>query len=81
MPETIPLTVNGQQVQIPSGITVAVALTILNQPCRISTSGQPRGPLCAMGVCYECRVTINGIANRLACQTLCAPNMDIQIHE
>lgn len=78
MPETIPVTVNGQQVQIPSGITVAVALTILNQPCRTSVSGQPRGPLCAMGICYECRVTINGIANRLACQTLCTSGMEVQ---
>ena len=80
MPETIPLTINGRQVQIPSGTTVAVALTILDQSCRTSISGQPRGPLCAMGVCYECRVTVNGVANRLACQTPCTPNMDIQTH-
>ena len=80
MPETIPLTVNGQPVRVPSSITVAVALTILDQPSRISVSGQPRGPLCAMGICYECRVTINGIANRLACQTLCTPGMDIKTH-
>ncbi|MGC8550661.1 MAG: (2Fe-2S)-binding protein [Acidobacteriaceae bacterium] len=78
MPDTIHLTLNGQPVQVPSGITVAVALTILNQPCRTSVSGQPRGPLCAMGVCYECRITINGIANRLACQTLCTPGMEVQ---
>ena len=80
MPDTIPLTINGQPAQVPSGITVAVALTILNQPCRTSVSGQMRGPLCAMGICYECRVIINGIANRLACQTPCTPNMDIKTH-
>ncbi len=78
MPETLTLTVNGQQLQVPSGATVAVALNILGQPCRTSVSGQPRGPLCAMGICYECRVTINGIANRLACQVLCTPGMEVQ---
>jgi sarcosine oxidase subunit alpha len=80
MPEPLTLTVNGQRIQVPSGTTVAVALSILDQPCRASVSGRPRGPLCAMGVCYECRVTINGIANRLACQTFCTPNMDIKTH-
>lgn len=80
MPETITLSVNGQPVQVPAGTTVAVALTLLRQPCRTSISGQPRGPLCAMGICYECRVTINGNPHRLACQTLCAPGMDIKTH-
>ena len=81
MPETITLTVNGAAVQVPSGVTVAVALTLLQEPCRVSVSGQPRGPFCAMGICYECRVTIDGIPSRLACQTLCAPGMEVRTHE
>ena len=80
MPETITITVNSRPVQVLSGISVAAALSGLDQPCRTSVSGQPRGPLCAMGVCYECRVTIDDTANRLACQTICAPNMDIKTH-
>jgi succinate dehydrogenase/fumarate reductase-like Fe-S protein len=80
MPESITLSINGRQVQVPSGATVAVALNILNEPCRTSVSGEPRAPLCAMGICYECRVTINGIAHRLACQTLCAPGMEVTTH-
>ena len=27
-----------------------------------SVSGEPRAPLCGMGICYECRVTIDGVA-------------------
>lgn len=81
MSETITLTVNGASVQVPSGVTVAVALTLLQEPCRTSVSGQPRGPFCAMGICYECRVTIDGIPSRLACQTLCAPGMEVRTHE
>jgi NADPH-dependent 2,4-dienoyl-CoA reductase/sulfur reductase-like enzyme len=35
---------------------------------RQSVTGQPRGPLCGMGVCYECRVTIDGVPHRRSCQ-------------
>jgi aerobic-type carbon monoxide dehydrogenase small subunit (CoxS/CutS family) len=80
MPDAITITVNGAPVQVPSGVTVAVALTLLNEPCRTSVTGQPRGPLCAMGICYECRVTIDRISNRLACQTLCVPGMEVSTH-
>ncbi len=45
---------------------------------RRSVSGQLRAPLCGMGVCQECRVTINGRAHVLSCQTLCQPGMDVQ---
>ncbi|WP_377705849.1 2Fe-2S iron-sulfur cluster-binding protein [Pseudoduganella sp. UC29_71] len=45
---------------------------------RRSVSGMLRGPLCGMGVCHECRVTIDGRAHQLACQTLCAPNMQVR---
>lgn len=78
MPETITLTVNEITMQVPAGVTVAVALTLHEQACRVSVSAQQRGPLCAMGVCYECRVSINGVPNRLACQTLCTAGMDVR---
>jgi sarcosine oxidase subunit alpha len=80
MPETILICINGSQVQVPSGTTLAVALTSLNLPCRTSVSGQPRAPLCAMGVCYECRVTVDDNPNHLACQTLCVPGMKVTTH-
>jgi predicted molibdopterin-dependent oxidoreductase YjgC len=36
-----------------------------------------RGLLCAIGVCWECRLTIDGEANRRACMTEAAPGMRI----
>lgn len=80
MPETISIIVNGDRVEVPSGVTVAVAFAILQQPVRTSVTGEPRGPLCAMGICYECRVSIDGVPNRLACQTRCAPGMEVSTH-
>ena len=44
---------------------------------RRSVGGQARAPLCGMGVCQECRVTVNGRAHVLSCQTLAAPGMDV----
>lgn len=34
---------------------------------RTSASGEGRGPLCGMGTCFECRVTLDGEAHRRAC--------------
>ena len=31
-------------------------------------SGRPRAPYCMIGVCFDCLVEIDGVANRRACQ-------------
>jgi NADPH-dependent 2,4-dienoyl-CoA reductase/sulfur reductase-like enzyme len=52
-------------------ITVAAALENAGRSAlRKSVTGQPRGVLCAMGICYECRVEIDGVAHRRACMEL-----------
>ena len=30
-------------------------------------SGAPRAPYCMMGVCFDCLMTIDGVASRQAC--------------
>ena len=72
------LRVNGVAVDVSPGSTVAVAAAIAAQPCRTSVSGQPRGPLCGMGICFECRVTINGKPHCRSCQILCEPGMEVR---
>lgn len=74
----VSLTVNGQQVSVLAGATVAVAVAIAGQACRTSVSGEPRGPLCGMGICYECRVSINGVPHCRSCQILCEPGMEVR---
>jgi D-hydroxyproline dehydrogenase subunit gamma len=73
--------VNGTAVSVPSGATVAVAVAIAGHACRTSVSGEPRGPLCAMGICFECRVAINGRPHCRSCQVLCEPGMDVRTDE
>jgi len=74
----VTLSVNGSPVAVPSGATVAVAVAIAGEACRRSVSGEPRGPLCGMGICFECRVSINGTAHCRSCQMLCEPGMDVR---
>lgn len=80
MPELdgIALTVNGVPLRVDSGTTVAAAVLMSVSRARVSISEEPRGPLCGMGICYECRVTINGAPHQKSCQILCESGMDVQ---
>jgi len=64
---------------VPVGATVAAAiLNTGNGAMRRSVSGGWRGPLCGMGICYECRVTIDGVAQARSCQVLCREGMEVR---
>ena len=78
MPDTLIVQINGVTLPVPYGSTVAVALAIAGQSCRTSITGEPRGPLCAMGICFECRASVNGVHHTRTCQLLCESAMDIR---
>ncbi|NIA00377.1 2Fe-2S iron-sulfur cluster-binding protein [Massilia sp. CCM 8734] len=70
--------VDGRPVAVAAGVSVVAALVLANALCtRRSVSGEARFALCGMGYCQECRVTIDGRAHRLACQTACRAGMVI----
>ena len=73
----IAITINGQRVEVEPGTTVAAAVMRLQSAFRRSVTGELRGPLCGMGICMECRVTLNGRPHERSCQLLCAPGMEI----
>jgi sarcosine oxidase subunit alpha len=74
----VEIEVNGAAVRVPEGITVAVALLNLGETrLRDSVRGAPRGPLCGMGTCQECRVTIDGVPHRRACLEVVRPGMRV----
>ena len=79
MDNTVLILVDGVPRLAHKGMTVAAALMAAGHlQTRHSVQGEPRFALCGMGVCQECRVTINGEAHRLACQTLCAHDMLVE---
>ena len=82
MNEEIWLKVNGVTILVQSGTVVAAAVELAGaKSFRRSVTNEPRGPLCGMGVCMECRVTINGLAHCRSCQTLCEPGMEVRTDE
>jgi sarcosine oxidase subunit alpha len=48
---------------------------------RRSVSGELRGPLCGMGICFECRVLVDGQLHVRSCQMLCREGMEITLSE
>ena len=78
MPERLIVLVDGQTISVTPGSTVAVAVALAGRPCRRSVTGEPRSAVCGMGICFECRVTIDGELHRRSCQILCRAGMEVQ---
>lgn len=78
MIHNVTLSINGRPVTVPAGTTLAAALAHSETTFRRSVTGEPRAPLCGMGICFECRVTIDGMSQRLSCQTPCADGMQVR---
>jgi aerobic-type carbon monoxide dehydrogenase small subunit (CoxS/CutS family) len=66
--ERVAIEVDGARVEANAGDTLAATLANLGlRALRRSVNGEPRGALCGMGVCGECRVTLDGRAHVRAC--------------
>lgn len=65
----VTFTFDGQTIEAHEGESIAAALLAAGHRVFRSTplSGAPRGPLCMMGVCFDCLVQIDGQGNQQAC--------------
>jgi sarcosine oxidase subunit alpha len=77
-PAFVTIAVNGRTMRMPQGSTVAAAMLNSDTPCRSSESGEPRAPLCGMGICFECRAIIDGVSHRRTCQIVCREGMNVE---
>jgi D-hydroxyproline dehydrogenase subunit gamma len=69
--ERVTIVVDDRECVVRAGTTVAAALLGLDVLAfRRSVAGEARAPLCGMGICYECRVEIDGVPGRRACLVL-----------
>jgi predicted molibdopterin-dependent oxidoreductase YjgC len=68
---------DGREVRVEQGQTVAGALWAAGVRSWRTTreSGAPRGLFCGIGVCFDCLVTIDGVANQRACLIPARPDM------
>ena len=79
----IEIFINGKAYTAHAGETVLAALVAsgyktLRKSRKVC---EPRGPLCGMGVCYECLVTINNRPNQRACMIEVENRMEILTSE
>ena len=79
MRDYVTISVNGKAITVPSGTLLSAAVAQAEvSSFRTSVRGEPRGPLCGMGVCFECCVTINGQAYSRSCLTICEDGMEVR---
>jgi predicted molibdopterin-dependent oxidoreductase YjgC len=69
---------DGKKITAKKGQTIAEALLSHGVRMFRKTMNQsPRGVYCNMGVCYECRMIVNGIPNVRACMTAATPGCQV----
>jgi predicted molibdopterin-dependent oxidoreductase YjgC len=76
------LRINGKSVTACAGETLfavllAEGIRSLRPPIKNQTK-TARGGFCGMGVCQECRVTIDGLSDRRACMTEVREGMEVE---
>ncbi|WP_432472514.1 (2Fe-2S)-binding protein [Amphritea sp. HPY] len=75
----ISLTINDKPVTVPEGSTLWAAMALAGETAtRISpVTRQSRSAYCAMGICFECMVEIDGMPNQQACLTQVREGMTV----
>jgi len=81
MSEMVAVRVAGIRIEVRQGTSAAGAAIIGGTHCRTSVGGQLRAPLCGMGICFECRMKINGKVHVRSCQVVCTDGMEIEPDE
>ena len=79
MGESVEIVVDGERLRVSEGMTLASALMDAGVSAfRVSVSGAPRAPICGMGSCFECRVTVNGRPQQRSCLIPCTEGMIVE---
>lgn len=71
---------DGRAVKAFAGETVAAALLAAGRRVLRTTARrrEPRGMFCAIGICFECVMTVDGRPNVRTCQTPVRPGMRVE---
>ena len=72
--------VDGERILAYEGETIAAVLLAAGKRiCRKTTKRkEPRGIYCGIGICFECRMIVDGKPTTRVCQTLATPNCKVQ---
>jgi sarcosine oxidase subunit alpha len=76
--DTFEIKVNGKIITACRGQTIAEALLASGlRILRTTKNYAPRGIYCGMGICFECRMIVDGVPNVRACMTLATPGCKV----
>ncbi len=79
MAALIEIVIDGERHQVVEGMPLAAALLRLGVTTfRTSVQGEPRAPVCGMGTCFECRVTVAGRAHQRSCLIPCSAGLIVE---
>jgi len=79
MSERVRIHLDGRVLEVEAGTSLLAALWNAGvRATRASVTGAGRGPLCGMGTCFECRVTVDGEPHRRACSETVRAGMDVR---
>ncbi len=74
----IEIDIDGHATKALEGESLAATLTAAGQlALRRNVQGEPRGLYCGMGVCFDCRVSVNGRPGERACLTTVQAGMRV----
>jgi hypothetical protein len=79
MMDDVSVAVNGRTIKVPRGCVAAAAVARAGVVVmRRAVLGEARSALCGMGICFECRITINGEPQMRGCQRVCEEGMELR---
>lgn len=82
MAAPVEIRVNGVSHRVPADVSLAAALLSMGfGVMHRSVSGMPRGPVCGMGICFECQVIVDGDPHRRACLERVRDGMEVRTDE
>lgn len=64
------ISVDGRAIDVADGVSLAAAL--------VASRTAGFAPLCGMGICQQCRVTVDGAAHTASCQVECREGMEVR---
>lgn len=75
----VTVTIDGEPLAVPEGTILAALL--LEHRCagrRSVHRGERRFALCGMGICFECRATVDGRPHVRTCMVECRDGMEVR---
>ena len=77
MSREVTLSINNRAVTVEWDATVAVALMQVGAG-RVAVGGGRREAFCGMGICWECRATVDGVADVRSCLVPAKEGMQVE---